>query len=331
MPEDLFDEPERRAAEKLAAARQFLERGKLRDALDALNLAIQLAPANPEAFRDRAAVFERMGLGPQAEADRRRAAELAASLPSAPPRAEVEPQEPPVPEGPKDIGRPAEAPRAPPRGQSKRRPYEAPEGEYVHEPVATDVPREGRGPGLGAAVFTIAVALLFAAGIAGGIAFVVLSLAGDDGPSPSATPLGTGVATGGGTATATTEPAETGTLSTSGDPYSLSALVTAWKGKGMEVKTGGASQGFTGFKTAPSDVTMTRGGSTSTADVFVYKTREAALAEWDLVPGSRPEPKGDRTVPTHVSAWWNANMVVVLRTDPGGLGPDALDGLLNLG
>jgi hypothetical protein len=65
--------------------------------------------------------------------------------------------------------------------------------------------------------------------------------------------------------------------------------------------------------------------------VFVYKTREAALEEWDLVPGSRPQPKGSRTLPTHVSAWWNANVVVVLRADPGGIGPDALDGLLNLG
>jgi hypothetical protein len=199
--------------------------------------------------------------------------------------------------------------------------------------VATDIPREeGRGPGIGAAVFTIAVALLFAAGIAGGIAFVVLNLGGDDEPSPSATPFGTtGVARGSGSVTPTIEPTTPGTVSTSGDPYSLSALVSAWKGKGMEVKTGGASLGFTGFKTAPSDVTMMRGGATSTGAVFVYKTRESALEEWDLVPGNRPQPKGSRTVPTHVSAWWNANVVVVLRTDPGGLGPDALDGLLNLG
>lgn len=326
MPEDLFDEPERRAAEKLAAARVFLARGKLRDALDALNLAIQLAPANSEAFRDRAAVFERMGLGPQAEADRLRAAELAAALT---PQSE---DEPPAPDAEGAVGTP-EVPPAPPRGRSKPRPYEPPEPEYVHEPVATDIPREeGRGPGLGAAVFTIAVALLFAAGIAGGIAFVVLSLSGDGEPSPSSTPFGpTGVATGGGSATATLEPTTPGSVSTSGDPYSLSALASAWKAKGMEVKTGGANQGFSGFKTAPSEVTMTRGGSTSTAAVFVYSTRDAALAEWDLVPGSRPAPKGNRTVPTHVSAWWNANVVVVLRTDPGGLGPDALDGLLNLG
>jgi len=328
VPEDLFDEPERRAAEKLAAARRFLARGKLRDALDALNLAIQLAPGNPGAFRDRASVFERMGLGPQAEADRLRAAELTAAQP---PQSEEE-----------EAGETPEMPPAPPRGRSKARPGEGgspprvpppPEPEYVHEPVATDIPREeGRGPGIGAAVLTIAVALLFAAGIAGGIAFVVLSLGGDDEPSPSATPFGTtGVATGGGTATPTVEPTTPGTVSTSGDPYSLSALVSAWKGKGMEVETGGASQGFRGFKTAPSEVTMMRGGATSTAAVFVYKTREAALDEWDLVPGSRPQPKGSRTVPTHVSAWWNANVVVVLRTDPGALGTDALDGLLNLG
>ena len=80
MPEDLYDEPERRAAAKNLEARKLISRGKLRDALDALNLAIQLAPSNPEAFLSRAEVFERMGMPAQAEADRARAGRLEAAL-----------------------------------------------------------------------------------------------------------------------------------------------------------------------------------------------------------------------------------------------------------
>jgi hypothetical protein len=80
----------------------------------------------------------------------------------------------------------------------------------------------------------------------------------------------------------------------------------------MTVETGGAGEGYTGFKAAPVDVTMSRGGSAATASVFVYDSADDAQGEWDLVPGSRPAPKA-------------------MRTDPGGLGPDALDGLINLG
>jgi len=201
-------------------------------------------------------------------------------------------------------------------------------------PVPGDIPREAsRGPGLGALLFTVAVIVLFLTVVGAGALLAVDRFGGDDGPSPSRTPVGpTGAAGGGGgTGTSTPEATPAGSPSTSGSPYSLADVVAAWKEKGMTVQTGGASEGFNGFKAAPSEVTMSRGGSTATAAVFVYDTREEAQAEWDLVVGSRPVPKGSRTLPSHATAWWNANVVVVLISDSGGLSTDALDGLINLG
>jgi len=331
----MFDEPERLAAEKILAARRLVSRGRLREALDALNLAIQLDSSNPEAFRDRADVFERMFLGPQAEADRQRAAALAAALPTPP-------VPPPLPQPPETPAVPADAPLEPEEPTPAIDTAQPAAETAFYVPDTLDIPREpGRGPGAAAALLAALVVLVFVTGIAGGIIIAAGSIdwgsldpfGGDEEVSPSATPFGaTGTATGGGgTSTATAEPSTPANASTTGDPYSLSNLESAWEAKGLTVKAGAAGEGFTGFKTAPVDVTMTRGGSSATASVFVYKTRDAALAEWDLVPGSRPTPKGSRTLPSNVSAWWNANVVVVLRTDPAGLGSDALDGLLNLG
>ncbi len=353
MPEDLFDEPERRAAEKVLAAERLEAQGRLRDALDALNLAIQLAPSSPQAFERRASVFERMGLLPQAEADRRRAADLAAALPGAP--APEEPQPEPIARrkrrpqkaaAPETLAVPEAAaeqaaeiqPEAVPQPQAEEEAAvvvpTGPEAEpaYYSAPIPSDIPREpGGGPGVSRATILVVAAFLIALVIGIAVVFAAISLGGSGSSETSGAIQPTGVATGGGSATPTGEAGATGAVSTSGSPYTLSGLVSAWKAKGLEVKTGGAAQGFKGFKATPVDVTMTRAGSTATAAVFVYKSPDAALEEWDLTPGNRPAAKGDRTVPSLVSAWWNANLVVVLRTDPAGLGRDALDALLNLG
>lgn len=321
MPEDLFDEPEQRAAEMVTAARRFLARGKLRHALDALNLAIQLSPGNPEAFRERADVFERMGLAPQAEADRRRADELAAMLPPPPPPPPEPGESPQFPEAPEDLEQ---------QWPETEAPAQTREPAYDYGPVPSDIPREPvEGSGLGKLLMTIAAIGVFSAAAIGAVA-AALTLDGGGGSSPSASPFGTGVASGDASATPTLAPTA-GSPSVTGSPYSLSDVVSAWKAKGMTVQTGSASAGFTGFKTVPLDVTMSRDGATATSSVFVYDTADEAQAEWGLVPGSRPAPKGDRAIPSHVSAWWNANVVVVLRTDSGGLGPDAFDGLINMG
>ncbi|HSP56510.1 MAG TPA: tetratricopeptide repeat protein, partial [Dehalococcoidia bacterium] len=282
MPEDWYDEPERRAAEKVLAAERLEARGRLREALDALNLAIQLAPSSPRAFERRASVFERLGLWPQAEADRQRAAALAAALPS--PQAVPSPSEPdepqpePAPPAPKrrtrrkaaepDTGgvpEPAEDAVPKPReaGETVAETPPAPQPAHYYGPIPSDIPREPGG-GVGVSRSTILVVAAFLVTLVIGIAvvFAALSLGGSGGPETSGVTQPTGVATGGGSVTPTGEPGATGAVSTSGSPYTLSGLVSAWKAKGLEVKTGGAAQGFTGFKTAPVDVTMTRSGST---------------------------------------------------------------------
>jgi tetratricopeptide (TPR) repeat protein len=53
-----------------------MARGRFREALDVLNEAIRLDPRYAESFDNRAAVFERLGMYPQADADRRKVAAL---------------------------------------------------------------------------------------------------------------------------------------------------------------------------------------------------------------------------------------------------------------
>src|SRR2546427_8714967 len=65
------------AANKNASAVDLMAKGKLREALNDLNQAIAAAPSYHHSYANRAKVFERMGMLPQAEADRKRAAELA--------------------------------------------------------------------------------------------------------------------------------------------------------------------------------------------------------------------------------------------------------------
>lgn len=59
-----------------AAARRLMARGRFREALDVLNEAIRLDPRYAESFDNRAAVFDRLGMYPQADADRRKVAAL---------------------------------------------------------------------------------------------------------------------------------------------------------------------------------------------------------------------------------------------------------------
>ena len=62
-----------------AIAANLLAKGRYRDALNALNEAIQLAPSHPHSYAIRATVFERMGMLPQAEGDRAKATRLASA------------------------------------------------------------------------------------------------------------------------------------------------------------------------------------------------------------------------------------------------------------
>src|SRR3990172_12385784 len=67
------------AAAKNAEAAKLIASGKFPQALRVLNEAIYAAPDYPHSYAKRAMVFDRLGLAPQAEADRRRARDLAES------------------------------------------------------------------------------------------------------------------------------------------------------------------------------------------------------------------------------------------------------------
>jgi hypothetical protein len=62
-----------------------MARGRFREALDVLNEAIRLDPRYAESFDNRAAVFERLGMYPQADADRRKVVSLGGVRRPAPP------------------------------------------------------------------------------------------------------------------------------------------------------------------------------------------------------------------------------------------------------
>ena len=55
-----------------AAAKRLMARRRFREALDMLNEAIRADPRFAESYENRAAVFEVLGMTPQAEADRRK-------------------------------------------------------------------------------------------------------------------------------------------------------------------------------------------------------------------------------------------------------------------
>jgi hypothetical protein len=71
--------PQRLAVTKNAEAMELFQKGKLQEALRALNEAIYSAPNYPHSYANRALVFERLGMFPQAEGDRERARRLALS------------------------------------------------------------------------------------------------------------------------------------------------------------------------------------------------------------------------------------------------------------
>ncbi|MDP2673810.1 MAG: hypothetical protein Q8Q00_02765 [Dehalococcoidia bacterium] len=64
---------------------------------------------------------------------------------------------------------------------------------------------------------------------------------------------------------------------------------------------------------------------------MIYEDREAINDDWQLTIGQSPLPREGRTVPDHVSTWWNENVAVVVRSRPGDLNSDALAVFLALG
>ncbi|MBI2913471.1 MAG: hypothetical protein HYY03_06085 [Chloroflexi bacterium] len=295
------------AAKKQLAAR-LVARGRLWPALDALNQVIQMAPADPEAFLARAGLFERLGMHPQAEADRRRAQELAGSA---------------------GLGLPEPPPVAPPPSPAEPTPAPAP----ARQPAPTAATRQpavaGRRPWVWIA------ALGFAALLAGGIIVAAVALQGNGGGSSGSVAIpgetSPPATTGGAAATRTATPSPTRTSAgTVGGRLSLADVQRGWEAEGMTVSQEGAGAGFGGFSVAAVDFTLRRAGQALRVSVFVYANRDAPGADWDLVIGSAPSPRAGRTLPGHISIWWNESVVVVVRDGPPELNADAREAFLGL-
>jgi len=146
-------------AEQNAMARRLIARRKLEEALDLLNETVRHDPRYAETFENRAEVFELMGLYPQAQADRRKAADLRAMQPAPPPAAPAPPTVPPprseAPPPPPEAPPPAEPPGAelPEPVAEQRRPLAPPPAESIAPDVEAPaspgvvlVPPEGAPP-----------------------------------------------------------------------------------------------------------------------------------------------------------------------------------------
>jgi len=295
-----------RAAAKNVSALRYFAAGNLREALDFLNQAIVIAPVYPDSYANRASVFERMGLTPQAEADRRKARELAdsarsreadASLPNPPPEAD-RPNEPSGAFPPRIFSQTPSRPRA----------------------------RSGTVSQLLRALGV----LLVLGGFIVGAGLLVLSLvdgnSSDTGPGPGS-PSARQSATPSPRSSPTAAPVAPG----GGSPYNFSDLQRVWQAEKITAKPGPPASDFSGFAITPSDATLARGSESAEVAIFVYRGHEIPAQDWDLVIGKRPAAKAGRVIPAHVSIWWNANIVIVLRSSSGDITQDALDAFLTLG
>lgn len=294
-----------------AAARRLMARKRLREALDVLNEAIRLDPRWAESYDNRAAVFERMGMYPQAEADRRKVDELGGvqyAEPIAPP--------PPV------------------EAEEKRKPARKPPPALPKYPIA---PRpKGNGAAFRAlGTVLITVGLFVAAGIGIYLALSTLTDAINDDNESVAAPGATGsgsatpAASDGAEITPTpTLPPEAPEEALQGDPLSFTRLQAAWQGKQFTVRANGTSDDVTGFRTTPVSVTLTRGGAEIGLAVLLYDSPDAMRAEWNV--GESVSPRNGGTIPAGSPVWANLNAVVVVVVPDETLRADARDSFLGI-
>lgn len=349
-------------AERNAMAQRLISRNKLVEALDLLNETIRQDPRFAATFENRAVVFEALGMHPQAQADRRKAAALRAAQPAASvPPPDSTPAEPPdsgsgegaapavelrgdetsegdeaaLPEstaeaedandGPEDVEAAPDARGAPP--------------DEPPPPVLPSYPPSPR-RSIGSGLLRAAGVVVFALGVFGiagvGIYFALNEIgdnAGDNAtPVPTESPAATDEAADDGVGSvagdATDVPA-TVEEALSGSPYSFSHLEDAWHARALAVSIGEISESVTGFGEPAVDITLTGNGATMELSVLIYSSADAKDTEWTL--GVAPEPKVDGALPGGSSVWYNANAIVVVRVSAPALRQDALDGFLALG
>ena len=292
-----------------AAARRLIARRRYREALDVLNEAIRLDPRYAESYQNRAAVFEALGMYPQADADRRKAAELGGVVRSEPQPA-PEDASADVPAEPQPVPQPTEPPRYP---LPPRR-------------------RDGTGAAVRAlATVLITIGLFGAAGI--GI-FITLNTISDALNDDETTATPTGTAGGSETPAATgegetpTPVAESPEEALRGSPLSFSRLQAAWSEKDIDSDAGEINTTVTGFATSPVDVKLSRDDSEMTVVVLLYDGPEAVGQDWSV--GGIVEPKLGRTMPEGAIAWYNSNAVVIALDTASSIYPDARDAFLGM-
>jgi hypothetical protein len=302
------------AASKNAEAVGLIASGKLRDALRVLNEAIYSSPDYPHSYANRAVVFDRLGMAPQAEADRRRAVDLAQSGGYA---------EPEVFAQPSLRARPRNVPREPPR---------VPRSTVSHD----SHPRTRRFLAMSETAVVL-VALGGLAATAGGLYVAADKLRGADinlnvfdfesfqESLPEATVSVEPTASPEPTPPPVTPPPE----ALNGAPYSFSTLQDSWKSKGMEASIGSVNNAFTGFRATPFDVTLSRGGTSAVFFVFIYPDRNGPSQDWNL--GGVPSPQSGRRAPAFERGWFNSNVIVLLRSGSGEIANEAKTAFLALG
>jgi hypothetical protein len=299
-----------------AAAKRLMARKRFREALDMLNEAVRADPRFAESYENRAAVFEVLGMSPQAEADRRKVADLGGvKRPVSDDEASDEPEPQPV--------------------KVRQRPAQL--------AIRYPTPAKRRGGGGGAAMRTagtilITIGLFVAAGIGIYIALSTISDAinGDSGgnnvidvtptPAPSGgeTPTPSGGATHVPTPTPVPEPVDAALV---GSPLSFSNARAAWEAKGLTVAVGDPSTSVTGFATTAVDVTLSKGGASLTVAVLFYDSAAELSTDWTV--GDVVVPKTG-TTPAGPSPWADHNAIVVMVADDQTIHADARDAFLGI-
>jgi hypothetical protein len=301
-----------------AAARRLMARRRLREALDVLNEAIRADPRFAESYDNRAAVFEALGMAPQADADRKKVADLGGvKRPSA---AEEE-----------------SGASEPQPARVRQRPAQL----AIRYPTGP----KRRGGGGGAAMraggtILITIGLFIAGGIGIYIALTTISDAvngGNNGGSVAAvtpTPAASGGASptpgpsGGPTGQATPSPSPKSVgQALAGSPLTFKQAQAAWEAKGLTVAVGDVSTEVTGFATTAVDVTLSKGGASLTVAVLFYDSSEQVAMDWTI--GDVVVAKTGH-IPSGPSPWADHNAVVVMLADDPTIHADARDAFLGI-
>jgi hypothetical protein len=302
------------AASKNAEAAKLMASGKFRQALGVLNEAVYAAPGYPHTYAQRAVVFDRLGLTPQAEGDRRRARDLAQSGGYS--EAEVFAQ-------PAPVRRSRDRPRPPPQPRPERSPPRQERRFRGMSETAVVLVALGGLAVSGAGLFLAANTLQSAFEE---INFNFLEF--DSFQSSSEPSEATAEATPAPTPEPTPPPVTPAPEVLAGNPFSFSTLQDTWKPKGLEASIGAVNPAFTGFKVTPFDVTLSKGGASVALSVLIYADANSPSQDWNL--GGVPSPQSGRAAPAFARGWYNKNVILLLRSGSQDIANEAKTAFLEL-